>query len=81
MPATDSPGASVDSIAVAKGFDSSERTVPGCNATTSKSGFLRCSSMAAVCNSMLSAAFDARYPYHPPSLLSAMLPTRAESFA
>jgi len=30
---------------------------------------------------MFKAAFDARYPYHPPFLLSEILPTRAESLA
>ena len=37
-------------------------------------------SMDAVCKIMFMAALEARYPYHPPFWLSAMLPTLAENF-
>ena len=65
----------------ANGFDNNVSTVPGCSATKIDSGRRRDCSMERVRMSILSADFDIRYEAQPPSRLSLILPTRAESAA
>ncbi len=65
----------------ANGADNAVATVPGCKAMQSASEDRRANSTAAVRTSWLRAALDARYEYQPPSRLSPMLPTRADSVA